>query len=75
MQHVHYHAADPGSEDSPYGWKSRPFSNNDLVEEGLFHPDDILLPFHPLFVVPHGCAHRLRDWAESQADDWAPSSL
>ena len=74
MQHVHYHMADSGQEDSAYGWRSRPLEPSEIETDGLVHQDDLLLPVHPLFVVPHDCAHRVREWSQKQPDDWANTS-
>lgn len=79
VQHLHYHIGPNGSAStSPtaFQWRSVPVSNpaGDLTVENARQGEGdglgrtaILEPFHPLFVVAHQAAQKMRDWSEEQS--------
>ena len=75
MQHVHYYLTEGPSSSgltSPFRWRSLPLS--DLPgnsADAVFDHEDALQPLHPLFVIPHDAAQKLRDWSESQKREWS----
>lgn len=65
-QHNHYRTDSSASSSetfaSAYSWKSTP-----IRKDNVFEKSDRLTPFHPLFVIPHQAAERMRLWYESEA--------
>ncbi|KAJ5136798.1 hypothetical protein N7448_005352 [Penicillium atrosanguineum] len=65
-QHRHYRTDSSASSSetfaSAFSWKSRPIREDNVFERG-----DRLTAFHPLFVIPHQAAERMRLWYESEA--------
>lgn len=74
MQHVHYYVGEDAAHTglgTPYTWKCARISDlTNSPASGLFDEQDMLKPFHPLFVIAHEAAQKLRAWSEGQGRDW-----
>ena len=67
MQYLHYHSADDASSVGPFRWRYQPLLDlPGALPDGIFDPKNILQPCHPLFVIPHVSAQKIRDWSEAQ---------
>lgn len=47
---------------SAFSWKSSPIPTEEIVCE----KSDRLEPFHPLYVIPHRAAEKMRLWYEAE---------
>lgn len=66
-QHHHYRTdSSPCTNEtfsSAFSWQSRPTSR----EEDVFEEGDRLTSFHPIYVIPHQAAERMRLWYEAES--------
>lgn len=64
-QHHHYRTDVSASSSeafaSAFSWKSSP-----IREDNVFEKNDRLTAFHPLYVIPHRAAEKMRLWYESE---------
>ncbi|KAJ5155215.1 hypothetical protein N7492_008018, partial [Penicillium capsulatum] len=63
-QHDHYRtdsSISSGRFASAFSWRSSPARDNMVYEQS-----DRLAPFHPLYVIPHQAAEKMRLWYEAQ---------
>lgn len=64
-QHHHYRTDVSASSSeafaSAFSWKSSP-----IREDNVFEKNDRLAAFHPLYVIPHQAAEKMRLWYESE---------
>jgi protein farnesyltransferase subunit beta len=57
---------------TPFRWKCQPLLDMPGTSAaGIFDRQDVLRPFHPLFVIPHEAAKNMRDWSEGQRGSWS----
>lgn len=49
-----------GGFSSAFSWKSSPSH----TEDDVFSQGDRLAPLHPLYLIPHECAERMRLWSQ-----------
>lgn len=65
-QHHHYRTDTSASSGemfaSAFSWKSSPIPTEEIVCE----KSDRLEPFHPLYVIPHRAAEKMRLWYEAE---------
>lgn len=65
LQNHHFHT-DPagGVFDSAFSWKYVPITSTSELEPdvNVFGENDRLVPFHPLYVIPHKAAESMRAW-------------
>ncbi|KAM0095095.1 CAAX farnesyltransferase (FTase) subunit beta [Aspergillus fumigatus] len=56
---------------SAFSWKHDPnfASDGQGSDIGVFTENDRLVPFHPIFVIPHKSAEDIRVWFENQSFD------
>jgi protein farnesyltransferase subunit beta len=80
VQHLHYHIGQNGTDStSPtaFQWRSVPLSDpaggstGEKARRGEGNGSSgrtaQLEPFHPLFVIAHQAAQKMRDWSEEQS--------
>jgi protein farnesyltransferase subunit beta len=64
-QHNHYRTDSSASSSKEFAhafsWKSSP-----IREDNVFEKSDRLAAFHPLYVIPHQAAERMRLWYEAE---------
>ncbi|PTU24265.1 hypothetical protein P175DRAFT_0505943 [Aspergillus ochraceoroseus IBT 24754] len=72
VQYRHYHtdssSISQGEFSSAFSWKYLPVFESDGQgsDINVFGENDRLMAFHPLFVIPHKAAERMRLWYESE---------
>ncbi|KAL2002027.1 hypothetical protein VTN02DRAFT_780 [Thermoascus thermophilus] len=65
LQYHHFHTDSAGGVfDSAFSWKCVPITSTSEVEPdvNVFGEGDRLVPFHPLYVIPHKAAESMRAW-------------
>lgn len=69
VQHHHYCTESSSKDDltSVFAWKHSPnlTSNDQGSDMNVFEESDRLVPFHPVFVIPHRAAEDARAWYEN----------
>lgn len=64
-QHYHYRTEQSASSSevfsSAFSWRSSP-----IREDSVFEKSDRLEPLHPLYVIPHQAAEKVRLWCEAR---------